>query len=51
MTPDSNNTKSLGSIHKGRPANPGDGGGLRNADVQLLFDFDSIVFRTQGGGV
>ena len=37
-----------GAIHKGRPPDPG-GGGLRNPDVQLLFECDSIFFiRTQG---
>ena len=32
----------LGAIHKGRPADPGEGG-LRNPDVPLLFECDSIV--------
>ena len=35
--------KSLGAIHKGRPAELEGGGGLRNLDVQLLFVCDSIV--------
>ena len=34
-----------GAIHKGRPADPGEGG-LRNPDVQLLFECDP----TLGGG-
>ena len=43
----------LGAIHKGRPADPGEGG-LRNSDVQLLFECDSIVLsrrRGEGGSV
>ena len=41
----------LGAIHKGRPADPGEGG-LRNLDVQLSFECDSIVLygrRGRGG--
>ena len=38
------------AIHKGRPPDPGEGG-LRNADVQLLFECDSIVSsRGRGKG-
>ena len=41
----------LGTIHKGCPADPGQGG-LRNPDVQLLLEFDSIFLsghRGEGG--
>ena len=39
----------LGAIHKGRAADPGEGG-LRNPDVQLLFECDSIVLSGRRGG-
>ena len=38
----------LGAIHKGRPADPGEVG-LRNPDVQLLFECDSIVLSGRRG--
>ena len=38
----------LGAIHKGRPADPGEGG-LRNPDIQLLFECDSIVLSECSG--
>ena len=38
----------LGAIHKGRPADPGEWG-LRNSDVPLLFDCDSIVSSGRRG--
>ena len=37
------------AIHKGRPADPG-GGGLRNPDIQLLFECDSMVLSGRRGG-
>ena len=39
-----------GAIHKGRPADPGGGGGLQNLDVQLSFECDSIVLSGRRGG-
>ena len=41
-------TYTVGIIHKGRPADPGEGG-LRNLDVQLLFECDSIVLSGRRG--
>ena len=37
-----------GATHKGRPADPGEGG-LRNPDIQLLFECDSIVLSGRRG--
>ena len=37
-----------GAIHKGCPADPGEGG-LRNLNAQLLFECDSIVLSGRKG--
>ena len=39
----------LGAIHKGRPADPGEGG-LGNPNVELLFECDSIALSGRRGG-
>ena len=38
----------LGAIHKGRPADPGEGG-VRNQDALLFFECDSIVLPGHRG--